>query len=554
MNNITTFEVLIIILILLGQIYATYKTQIDIKNLKNLIPSYKDFKLKTEFKEKVIDDENENSEESETNAIESVDEEFSVFNKIINSINLYLANNQGAATDFNLIKDITNRNLDIEDDNAAQNLSLPLYIGLIATIIGIILGLWNIHNTSINDEFQVSEFLVNVGLAMVASLFGVFFTILNTNYSYKHAIKELDQRKNDFFTFTQITLLPVINKSISSEVYDLHQNLNEFNQHFTENLDRLSVLLDKNHDAIIAQDRVLTALDNIDISAYAKANVTVLKELKESTKYLSQFNVYLNQLKKTTDNTSTLSDSFQSLLQRTNNFEGLAEKLDTGINQFNTVSEYLTTHIGIVDLVGDATAAVTDKVTDALAKSFGNLENSSTSLLNKVEKSIQDKHNAIDLAYSELENFTTKKIANIKALEEKGEADFLQAIHDNKGPISNLAYIKDLHENVTLIKGLKEQNQKEILEELSPLSNLNELGKIQGTLDDTHESLKRFENKQSSSLKTLAEGNTLIDQKVKDISQKIGVSSKKRTYNGGGQKQNKNWFSRKWSKLLHKNK
>ncbi|MCB0752204.1 MAG: hypothetical protein KDC52_12075, partial [Ignavibacteriae bacterium] len=52
-----------------------------------------------------------------------------IFESLLHSINVYLLRNKGATTDFNLIRDITERNIDTEDDDISQTVTVPLYLG-----------------------------------------------------------------------------------------------------------------------------------------------------------------------------------------------------------------------------------------------------------------------------------------------------------------------------------------------------------------------------------------------------------------------------------------
>ena len=61
--------------------------------------------------------------------------------KIKESINTYLLRNKGAASDFHLIKDIVERNCDAAEDEVATELPMPLYLGLMGTMVGIIIGI-----------------------------------------------------------------------------------------------------------------------------------------------------------------------------------------------------------------------------------------------------------------------------------------------------------------------------------------------------------------------------------------------------------------------------
>ena len=61
--------------------------------------------------------------------------------RIINAINAYLLKNKGATGDFLLIKDIVERYCDTKREEIETQLPMPLYLGLMGTMLGIIIGI-----------------------------------------------------------------------------------------------------------------------------------------------------------------------------------------------------------------------------------------------------------------------------------------------------------------------------------------------------------------------------------------------------------------------------
>ena len=62
------------------------------------------------------------------------------FSKLIDSINNYLTKNKGVI-DFAVVHSLIERNIKSNEEIASSNVSLPLYIGLMGTFLGIIYGL-----------------------------------------------------------------------------------------------------------------------------------------------------------------------------------------------------------------------------------------------------------------------------------------------------------------------------------------------------------------------------------------------------------------------------
>lgn len=398
MNNITIIELLLVCTILILQTIQGVKTGNKIRFLAKILPEKEVWKIekcivsRTEISEslpdeiiaRLVSETNEeiptelplrSKNEIEVSLINPFLKRNVVFDEIVSGLNVYLLRNQGAAADFNLVKDLVERNLDSEDDDIGQSITVPLYLGLIGTMLGIVTGLVNLFIFSDSGaDFEVKGFLVGVSIAMFASLYGLGWTVYNSASRFKNARKKLDRAKNNFFTFIQIELLPVLNQSVSSSVINLNKNLVSFNERFSLNLNRLDRLLDKNHDAILAQENVMQMLEKIDLVEFAKANTIVFQKLKGSIESLSQFNAYLDGLNNMAGNSFQLSNSFNELLSRTNNFQDLGVKLDTRIEESNQLLTFLKSHFSELENNGLYVQDAVTKVNDIMAKSLDELK------------------------------------------------------------------------------------------------------------------------------------------------------------------------------------
>jgi len=257
---------------------------------------------------------------------------------------------------------------------------------------------------------------------MFASFWGLFCTVINSSFNLKAARRELEMRKNDFYTFIQTALLPVLNQSVPSIVHSMNQNLVSFNSDFSLNLSRLSGLLHKNHDALIAQERILQALEELDITEFAKANVHVLKELKTGTEHLHHFNQYIGNLNSLVAGTTRLSTSFEDLLKKVNNFHGLAERLDSRVEDSNNLVRFLNDHFGQLEERGVLIKESILKVEDVMVKQL-----------------------------TQLEEHTQTKIEAIKQITLKEEDLMTRSFAENRSHISKLSLLEGMNNRMNEI-------------------------------------------------------------------------------------------------------
>ncbi len=234
----------------------------------------------------------------------------SIFESIKNSINKYLEKNAGSVIDFGLLKDAVDRHCDSVENDIATQTPIPLYWGLAGTMAGDILGLWDllgsnailtlmsssageIDPNSAKAAEGINALLRGVAWAMGASIVGIIFTTFNSILFKRCKLTE-ENGKNSFLAWMQSELLPELPSDTSQALNNLVKNLNKFNNTFKENTSNLGNALNAVNHSYAIQANIIKAVHDMDVMKMAKANVQVLKELKECTDKLEAFNEYLD--------------------------------------------------------------------------------------------------------------------------------------------------------------------------------------------------------------------------------------------------------------------
>lgn len=213
-----------------------------------------------------------------------------VTEEIEDSINEYLEKNKNAVSDFNIIKDIVERNCDsLEDEIASQN-PLPLYLGLIGTVAGIVISFFTIDLRDI--EKDINTLIGDVGFAMLASGAGIVMTTWAL-WSSKKCKATIEGNKNRFYSWAQANLLPVMSENAVSAITLLQQNLMRFNDSFAQTVDRLEEKLGDVGKLYDSQIEILDKIENIGVAKMATANVKILSALDGSVQSLDQFAQYM---------------------------------------------------------------------------------------------------------------------------------------------------------------------------------------------------------------------------------------------------------------------
>lgn len=336
-----TIEIFITIAVVCIQLFFFYSTFGRIRELKTLFP------------ENNLDENSVDLKETDKGTIEQIEiDSNSVsedFYDVIDSTNKYLIKNRGA-TDFNIIKSIVERKIESKENIISSNISLPLYIGLMGTFIGIVLGLFNIAFSGGVSTQNINTFIGGVVIAMIASFFGLLLTVINNSYNFRNAKTISDERKNNFFNFLQIELLPYLENSLYDALDRLKLNINDFNKKFETNIQlfdsNFSVniqslgesvrSLSSNIKAVVentnTQKEFLQQLKLLGYNRLAEANIKVFTLIKESIPLLNEFITKQKELTSLVDKTSQFTGSIESIFDRIVTFEQSINRLGENIS------------------------------------------------------------------------------------------------------------------------------------------------------------------------------------------------------------------------------
>lgn len=319
-----------------------------------------------------------------------------VTENIETSINTYLRKNKGAVSDFNLIKDIVERNCDSLEAEISSQTPLPLYLGLMGTVAGIILGLFTI---TVNGGFaqidKVIEILMSdVAIAMIASFMGIGFTTL-TLWKSKQCKVTVEANKNRFYTWIQTNLLPVISRSAVSAITLLQKNLTRFNESFTGTVDRLEEKLGDVGDMYSSQIEILEKIEAIDVKKMAVANVKVLSALDGSMGSLDRFSQYMGSVTEYLTAVRELNGKLDEHLERT--------------ETLGVVSEFYKSQMKEIGLRQDAIKSAVLSVDDVMKSALADLKaNSEAGLKSMQEAFVQQMMSMQQMISKQTEQLTSQ--------------------------------------------------------------------------------------------------------------------------------------------------
>lgn len=312
-----------------------------------------------------------------------------VMKEILTALNRYLRKNHGAASDFHLMKDVVERYCDAEEDEISTQQPIPLYLGLMGTMIGIIVGIGAISFTgNFSDDLMknIGELMTCVAVAMIASFFGVLCTTLIA-WQSKSAVSKVESDKNRFYSWIQTELLPVLSGDAVNALYLMQQNLMTFNQTFKSNILNLDEVLQKIGDTSKEQAALIDLVKDIDVKQVAVANIKVLKELKDCTSEIQVFNQYLHSVSSYLNAVNALNTSLNTHLDRTAAIERMGNFFESEIAQVSAREQYINQVVANVD---DTLKKTFDSLSESTRLNVVELKAQSTAEFDEMHKLLQE--------------------------------------------------------------------------------------------------------------------------------------------------------------------
>lgn len=467
--------------------------------------------------------------------------------QLVEEVNEYLRRNEGT-TDFNIIKDKTERSLDTLYEDAMSKVSFPTYLGLMGTFFGVFIGLKSFNigvaTSGVSDEI-VSELIGGVIVSMVTSLIGLALMMVG-NWIASDYQKKVEADKNKFYDFLQVQLMPVMGTSMVAALHKLHGTINtfepafrsiidEFKSAFGECTETLKGTFGENvkqlTDAVEVMGRNMTTInENVkkqdELLKTMKQRQT-LETLEKFNEAADKFDSVSTSIAKLTDIKDEIAKSSQDLVKAQNDFVGQMTIPERVFEKVNTILNRVTTFEESINALGTNIAQT---------QMLGNTQ---MNLIQEQITAIQKKTN-LAVAYQELADedlknlFETQKAAinalNAKykaAIEQHGE-DFADAMETFK---------KDFERIVNECKQAVEDKRSEYIAEIKKSIDLEANNKHLAHLDKLDEILSGL-----TTIKASVKDQATVPHKLDEVKTQIanikvqGVSTgMSSSANNGGQ-------------------
>lgn len=467
--------------------------------------------------------------------------------QLVEEVNEYLRRNEGT-TDFNIIKDKTERSLDTLYEDAMSKVSYPTYLGLMGTFFGVFIGLKSFNigvaTSGVSDEI-VSELIGGVIVSMVTSLIGLALMMIG-NWIASDYQKKVEADKNKFYDFLQVQLMPVMGTSMVAALHKLHGTINtfepafrsiidEFKSAFGECTETLKGTFGENvkqlTDAVEVMGRNMTTInENVkkqdELLKTMKQRQT-LETLEKFNEAADKFDSVSTSIAKLTDIKDEIAKSSQDLVKAQNDFVGQMTIPERVFEKVNTILNRVTTFEESINALGTNIAQT---------QMLGNTQ---MNLIQEQITAIQKKTNLAvsyqELADEDLKNLFETQKAAINALNAKYKAAIEQ--HGDDFADAMETFKKDFERIVNECKQAVEDKRREYIAEIKKSIDLEANNKHLAHLDKLDEILSGLTTIKASVKDQATVPHKLDEMKTQIANIKVqGVSTgMSSSANNGGQ-------------------
>ena len=335
-----------------------------------------------------------------------------VFNEIKDAINNYLSNNKGSVSDYHLMKDIVDRNCDAKEEEINTQIPVPLYLGLMGTMAGILIGIgYLLISGDLSDLLNaengksgaagVKALLGGVALAMISSILGIILTTLGSMKAKDAKAKE-EKNKHAFLSWMQANMLPNLTNDTAQTLERMSTNLVNFNRTFSYNTKELGATLQQVNEATILQKQLLDAVQKLADKDISTQNLALYNALRSSSQEIATLGGFLRDSNQYLAQVRDLNEKLDRNENRTKAIEETAEFFKKEIVQIAQRKEAINKAVGEVDSRLEETFR---KLTDDANRNIEVFQQT----LGKQQDALQKKLNETQVIVDELKNLSSIK-------------------------------------------------------------------------------------------------------------------------------------------------
>lgn len=462
-----------------------------------------------------------------------------IFKHILDKTNEYLKKNIGTSADYNILKEISERYYLNQEKKITTLISFPIYLGLIGTILGIIIGLNGFNIDSLTNSTSISILFAGVKSAMIASFLGLFFSII-LNFLFIQCKRIVDSKRNQYYDFLQRDLLPELSKDMNDSLNKIKvvlESFNEdFNNKFSENLKDFNKGSKDIFTNIELQKELVSKLTSARFEKVVESNIKIINKLEASDDLFTKINNFSISINSLLSNTLTYITDFNKSLTSYANFENEVRLILTDIKNSIEINKnsvaYIRNKFEDENIINSKFISYADDFKTNIQTIFSqvnltlaDLQKNVSNEINRSEKNNEINIKKLDEVYSKFEssliNLNEKLILFISEYKKENilaiERNMESVVKNHDSIAEKTTNFLKANENGTIIK---EMNQS--LKEFN-INMQQQMSGVNNAIVNTNDDLKKIStNEIIKKLEITNNSISAINENVKDLKKQKG--------------------------------
>src|SRR5690606_30053081 len=312
---------------------------------------------------------------------------------LITQVNDYLLKNRGLVGDFNQLKGLIDRKSDALDKDIKNNVTLPLYIGLVAALMTLVIAFLGVPSmTSVDTETLATLFSV-LKIALVISIFGFLLSVISWGFIYRKAAARNEQQKMAMYDFINQEMNQQLSHNITSSIYALQGKMETFTNRFEKSTGAFHQIILEMKAAFQQQANYMKELKDTDLNELSEHNIKVIQEIRNSSKEFDKLHEYLKQTTALVEGMKTLNTNLEVREKQSTALERISNSVDSNIELNKQMIEVLHSDLREIETRKKYMADAVINVDHALQKALDELAANTLAKLNHIrELTIKEEH------------------------------------------------------------------------------------------------------------------------------------------------------------------
>lgn len=292
---------------------------------------------------------------------------------LITQVNDYLLHNNGLIGDFSQLNELIERKSIALEKDIKNNVTLPLYIGLVAALLSVVVAFLAIPADGALDTDTLSTLFAVLKIALVLGILGFLLSVVSWGFIYRKAAAHHEEQKMALYDFIHREMNQQLSHNITSSIYALQGKMDHFASRFEKSIKSFQQIIVDVRSTFEQQTSYMKELKNTDLGKLSEYNIKVIQEIRNSVGAFDKLNSYLNETNALVENMKALNANLEQRENQSAALERISHSVESNIELNKQMIELLHSDLREIETRKKYMADAVINVDHALQKALDEL-------------------------------------------------------------------------------------------------------------------------------------------------------------------------------------